>query len=290
MKYIIALAALTAAVSAQNPPGCKSDFDGTFVIKPTKTNETSSSGSSRLVKRQQTVRTICGSTPIVKLTGGVLTDQQGRTGSIVANSQYQFDNPVQKDALFTSGFSVCQNNTLAVGGSAIFYQCLSGDPNDPENKAKLFNNLYTKAQGPTTGPNIQCFESYIEVIGCEVSPEQSKSFALLSTSGTKPATSASAPSSASAVTSTSARTSAVTSTSVRTSAVTAPTPAAPFPASNNGTAPRPSATGSGGRPTTTSGTGSPAPSPFVPGSGASAVVIGGKFIAVVAGIGAFAMF
>ncbi|KAL8804666.1 MAG: hypothetical protein Q9223_005694 [Gallowayella weberi] len=286
MKYIIALAALTAAVSAQNPAGCNGDFDGTFVIKPTKTNETSSSGSSRLVKRQTTVRTICGSTPIITLKGGVLTDQLGRTGEIVANSQYQFDNPTQKDALFTSGFSVCQNNTLAVGGSAIFYQCLSGDPNEPENKAKLFNNIYTKAQGPTEGPNIQCFESYIEVIGCEVSPEQYQSFPLLSTAGSKPATTASGPGSASAVTSTSAKTSAVmTMTPTPT-----PTTAAPYPAGNNGTAPRPSGTGSGGKPTTTGGNGSPAPSPFVPGSGASAVIIGGKFIAVVAGIGAFAMF
>lgn len=38
MKYILALAALTAAVSAQNPPGCRSDFDGYFVIKPTLVN------------------------------------------------------------------------------------------------------------------------------------------------------------------------------------------------------------------------------------------------------------
>ncbi|KAL8696613.1 MAG: hypothetical protein Q9224_002706, partial [Gallowayella concinna] len=227
MKYIIALAALTAAVSAQNPPGCQGEFDGTFVIKPTKTNETSSSASSRLLKRQQNVRTICGSTPIITLEGGVLTDQLGRTGSIVANSQYQFDNPVQENALFTDGFSVCQNNTLAVGGSAIFYQCLSGDPQDPDNEDKLFNNIYTKAQGPTEGPNIQCFESYIEVIGCEVSPEQSSSFAQLSTSGTtgtKTASSlVSAPTSASVATSTSADTAAVTTA----------TPAAPYPVGNN---------------------------------------------------------
>lgn len=38
MKYIIALAAVTAAVSAQNPPGCQSDFDGYFVFKPTLIN------------------------------------------------------------------------------------------------------------------------------------------------------------------------------------------------------------------------------------------------------------
>ena len=39
MKYIVALAALTAAVSAQNPPGCQSDFDGYFVITPTLINQ-----------------------------------------------------------------------------------------------------------------------------------------------------------------------------------------------------------------------------------------------------------
>ncbi|KAI4235026.1 MAG: hypothetical protein L6R40_006572 [Gallowayella cf. fulva] len=276
MKYIVALAALTAAVTAQTPPGCSTNFDGTFVIKPTRTNETSSSSSAKF-KRQQNVRTICGSTPVITLKDGTLTDQQGRTGEIVANSQYQFDELVQKDALFTNGFSVCQNNTLAVGGSAIFYQCLSGDPNAPEDRSKLFNNLYTKAQGPTSGEAQQCSESYIEVIGCEVSPEQSSSFALASTSGTQQPTSVPAPST-------------TASSAADTAPSTTATPAAPYPVGNNGTAPAPTPTASGSNPTTTTGTGSPAPSPFVPGSGASTLIIGGKLIALVAGIGAFAMF
>ena len=43
------------------------------------------------------------------------TDQESRTGEIVANSQFQFDNPVQPDAISTE-FSACPNNTLAVTG------------------------------------------------------------------------------------------------------------------------------------------------------------------------------
>ncbi|KAL8733009.1 MAG: hypothetical protein Q9166_002407 [cf. Caloplaca sp. 2 TL-2023] len=275
MKYLIALAALTAAVSAQNPPGCRSDFDGTFVIRPVRVNETQSS-SAKLMKRQN-VRTLCGSTPIVTLQGGILKDQQGRTGNIVANTQFQFDAPLQENALFTSGFSVCQNNTLAYPGSAIFYQCLSGDPENPSDPNGLFNNLYSQPQGPTDGPTVQCAQSYIEVIGCEVSPEQSSSFQLSPTSGSEPATSASAPASSAAAPETSAV------------APSTPTPAAPFPVGNNGTAPGPTATGSGSLPTGTS-TGSPAPSPYVPGSGAATLIIGGKLVALVAGIGAFAMF
>ncbi|KAL8896896.1 MAG: hypothetical protein Q9207_007489, partial [Kuettlingeria erythrocarpa] len=131
MKSFVALAAFTAAVVAQTPPGCSENSDGTFVIQPT--NITSAPG--QLDKRQ--VRTICGSTPIITLRDGVLEDQQGRTGGIVANSQFQFDELVQEGSLFLDGFSICGNSSLAVGGSTIFYQCLSG----------TFYNLYKQSQG-----------------------------------------------------------------------------------------------------------------------------------------------
>lgn len=68
------------------------------------------------------------------LTDGVLKDAQGRTGYIASNYQFQFDAPPQAGALFTSGFSVCGNGSLALGGSNVFYQCLSGN----------FYNLYDR--------------------------------------------------------------------------------------------------------------------------------------------------
>jgi hypothetical protein len=76
-------------------------------------------------QRQDTVLTL-------SLANSVLTDQEGRTGYIASNYQFQFDKPPQAGAIYTSGFSVCSNGTLALGGSAIWYQCLSGS----------FYNLY----------------------------------------------------------------------------------------------------------------------------------------------------
>ena len=68
------------------------------------------------------------------LTDGILKDARGRTGYIASNFQLQFDAPPQAGAIFTSGFSVCTNGSLALGGSSVFYQCLSGN----------FYNLYDR--------------------------------------------------------------------------------------------------------------------------------------------------
>ncbi|KAA8901854.1 hypothetical protein FN846DRAFT_780903 [Sphaerosporella brunnea] len=81
----------------------------------------------------------------MKLNSGILLDGQGRIGSIVANRQFQFDGPpAQHGAIYTGGWSVCDDNTLALGPSKQFYKCLSGD----------FYNLYDQAIGgqcvPTT--------------------------------------------------------------------------------------------------------------------------------------------
>ena len=74
------------------------------------------------------------STLSVTLKNGVLLDSQGRTGYIASNYQFQFDAPAQAGAIYTSGFSVCSNGSLALGGSALWWQCLSGD----------FYNLYDR--------------------------------------------------------------------------------------------------------------------------------------------------
>ena len=78
----------------------------------------------------------------ITLDNGVLTDSLGRTGYIAANYQFQFDKPAQDGAIFTSGFSVCSNGSLALGGSTVFYQCLSGS----------FYNLYNQPFAPQCSP------------------------------------------------------------------------------------------------------------------------------------------
>lgn len=62
----------------------------------------------------------------ITLKNGVLTDSKNRTGYIAANSQFQFDDPPQTGAIYTAGWSLCSNGTLALGGDVTFYQCLSG--------------------------------------------------------------------------------------------------------------------------------------------------------------------
>ncbi|KAI4237388.1 MAG: hypothetical protein LQ349_001867 [Xanthoria aureola] len=280
MKYILALAALTAAVSAQNPPGCRSDFDGYFVIKPTLVNGAEAQVGNEAKMLKQNVRTFCQSTPIVTLKGGVLTDQQKRTGEIVANTQFQFDNPLQSGALATEGFSVCQNNTLAYPGSAIFYQCLSGNPNNPDDRSQLFNNLYTKPQGPTSGEADQCDQIYIDVIGCEPTQDQIAQFGL-TPGGNSPAGTPSGTPSAPPTTSAAP----ATSTKVAATPATTQAPVVPYPTANNGTTPSATASGSG-----SPSTGTTSPEPFVPGSGAASLIVGGKLVALVAGVGAFALF
>lgn len=76
------------------------------------------------------------------LADGVLKDAQGRTGYIADNYQFQFDAPPQAGAIYTSGFSACSNGTLALGGSNVFYQCLSG----------TFYNLYDRLWAPQCSP------------------------------------------------------------------------------------------------------------------------------------------
>lgn len=68
------------------------------------------------------------------LKDGTTKDSQDRIGYIASNNQFQFDKPAQAGALLTSGFSVCENNVLALGDTKTFYRCLSG----------TFYNLYNK--------------------------------------------------------------------------------------------------------------------------------------------------
>jgi hypothetical protein len=45
---------------------------------------------------------------------------------VASNFQFQFDEPPQSGAIYTAGFSVCSNGSLAFGPSAVFWKCRSG--------------------------------------------------------------------------------------------------------------------------------------------------------------------
>jgi hypothetical protein len=155
MKSFALLAALSATVlaspmpqgvtsqiapSSPAPEGCLPSWDGSFEI--TVVNVSSSATRRDLEKRQK------DGILTLTLAGSVLTDQAGRTGYIAANYQFQFDSPPQAGSIYTSGFSVCSNYSLALGGSAIWYECLSGD----------FYNLYDRKWAA------HCVPIYIYVI------------------------------------------------------------------------------------------------------------------------------
>ncbi|SPJ75411.1 related to covalently-linked cell wall protein [Fusarium torulosum] len=108
------------------PKGCTTSYDGKFevtIFTPGKS------------KRDISERSCNGEGVLVlTLKDGVLKDAKDRTGYISNSFQFQFDKPAQAGAIYTSGFSVCSNGTLAFGPSAIFWQCQSGD----------FYNLYDR--------------------------------------------------------------------------------------------------------------------------------------------------
>jgi len=133
---------VTSAIAPSASPLCSTSFDGTFEISAVTTPS---------MKRDIEKRS-CG-TPgalIISLANGVLTDSQGRTGYVAANYQFQFDKPPQAGALFTSGFSACNNGSIALGASTVFWQCLSGD----------FYNLYDRNWAP------QCKPILLQIIPC----------------------------------------------------------------------------------------------------------------------------
>ncbi|EPE34981.1 hypothetical protein GLAREA_10676 [Glarea lozoyensis ATCC 20868] len=156
MHTTFALAALAAVAYARPqgvtenispetsaPQGCSPSHSGSFQIQAV--NVTTSSSNA---KRQNS----CGSEGVltVDLADGVLTDSQGRTGYIAANYQFQFDKPAQTGAIYTAGWSSCGNGSLALGGSAVFYQCYSGG----------FYNLYDRHWAA------QCNPIYLDILPC----------------------------------------------------------------------------------------------------------------------------
>ncbi|KAK0510600.1 hypothetical protein JMJ35_007032 [Cladonia borealis] len=265
MQYsTVALLAFVAAASAQSPPGCVSSQSGTFQISPV--NITSSSKRDLNIFKRQSEQA-CDSTPIITLSNGKLTDQDGRTGEIVSNEQFQFDNPTQSGALFTSGWSICSNGTLSIGGSSVFYSCNSGS----------FNNLYHESVGA------QCFPVFIDTIPC-VGPSGSASAAPVtsSTPSSTPAASSSPVASSTPVT-TSAPVVSSVPTTMAPITMTAP---APFPVAANSTT---AATGTAVASTAPTKATTSAPATFTAGSGANMLAAGSKLFAGMVGLVAFAM-
>jgi len=130
---VAALASLALGPAAAAPAGCTSSYSGKFEI--------TAYNLSSVAKRDVEKRTCDAEGSLtITLADGILTDAKGRTGYIAANHQFQFDGPVQAGALSQSGWSVCANGSLALGGSNVFYQCKSGNPDGSDSGA--FYNLY----------------------------------------------------------------------------------------------------------------------------------------------------
>jgi len=137
---VLALAATAVAQSAA-PAGCSPSTQGSFQISTV--NVTNSRPSKRDLQARQLAGTLT-----LTLQNGILRDQANRIGYIASNYQFQFDAPVQAGAREQSGFSLCSNQTLALGSSAIWYSCNSGG----------FNNLYSRSIGA------QCVPIYFQTV------------------------------------------------------------------------------------------------------------------------------
>jgi hypothetical protein len=136
MQTTFALVALATTVYAATT--CSPNYTGQFQIAP---QNLTTASSKRSIQERAICPTATG-TLLITLQNGVLTDSAKRTGAIVANHQFQFDNPLQTNSLFTSGFSACSNGSLASQGNAVFYKCLSGS----------FFNLYDQSLGAHCSP------------------------------------------------------------------------------------------------------------------------------------------
>lgn len=281
MKYAVAAAALAAAVSAQS---CLDTVPYTFQLIPVNVSESTHSGKRDLGKvslfppsLHACILTIwkrvaqCSQTPVVTLQGGVLHDQDNRQGEVVVNHQFQFDKPLQA-ALFQTGFCINQNTTLSIGGSAIFYSCISG----------TFSNLYNADIGSV------CSQVYLDAVEC-IGGVSSNSATLSASTSTQSASSMSSTS----VATTSASTPATTPVSIpATSAIMSSMASMPYPVGNSTTAAgTASAAPKGSTSTaTTAGTSKTSPAVYQPSSGANVLAMGGQLLAGVAAVGAYALF
>ncbi|KAI3397295.1 hypothetical protein diail_11027 [Diaporthe ilicicola] len=132
---------VTSAIppSAAPPAGCSASYASPFEVTVAKVEGAVKRSVNHIAKRTDCT---ANGNLVVTLENGVLKDAQSRTGYIASNFQFQFDQPAQTGAIYTSGFSACGNGSLALGGSAVFYECDSGD----------FFNLYDRSWAPQCSP------------------------------------------------------------------------------------------------------------------------------------------
>lgn len=126
------------------PAGCQATFDGSFEISVLDVTV----AKREVIKKRSACET--DGILVATLKGGVIVDAKDRTGYIASNFQFQFDGPPQAGAIYTSGFSVCGNGSIALGSSAVFYKCQSGS----------FYNLYDRSWAS------QCSPVEITVLPC----------------------------------------------------------------------------------------------------------------------------
>ncbi|KAI4139410.1 MAG: hypothetical protein L6R39_006301, partial [Caloplaca ligustica] len=133
---------VTQAIDAQ--PQAPSTPVGISTSEVSSPSRSASSSQPEFSSSDGITSVACASEGTLALTlaDGVLKDAQGRTGYIASNFQFQFDAPPQAGAIYTSGFTACSNGTLALGGSNVFYECLSGN----------FYNLYDRSWAPQCSP------------------------------------------------------------------------------------------------------------------------------------------
>jgi len=137
---------LTASGPA--PSGCVSSYPGPFALSPS--NVTSSKHSKRQSASSPTIL-------IESLEDGVMKDSKNTFAYIASNGQFQNNPPSspqpQPGAIITAGYSVCSNGTLALGGSAIWWECNGGSR----------SAFYDVSQGP------QCYMIYFNVVPASTS-------------------------------------------------------------------------------------------------------------------------
>ena len=133
--------------------GCLNSRSGTFQIASLNATSNALKERSLRVDGNHDAQTLHSrqdsGAPTLTLTGGILRDQANRTGYIASDYQFQFDALPQDGAIFTGGFSICVNGSLALGASAVFWLCPNG----------TFYNLYDRRTSD------QCNVVNIQVIG-----------------------------------------------------------------------------------------------------------------------------
>jgi hypothetical protein len=216
--------------SSPAPAGCETTVKGNFTIG---VENFFSAKSKRETAQQVRILTHTATRALLTSTrqasdgalqctleDGVLRDQYSRTGSVVANRQFQFDGPPQAGAIYTGGFSVCQNNSLAIGGSARWWRCMSG----------AFGNLYDESIGDQCS-EIRIIVNYVD----KPSPSSSLVLSVSSTLSLIPTGGAGVTLSSSASTSSATSGSASNSSAASASSASSSRAAASAPASGSAT-------------------------------------------------------